>query len=114
MLKQVVSCRRTAGGSVFFKNTRIEILHELYKLQPHVKLGGNFYTNIFLKVNKMPIKDHANHLKNILISFQFFLGMIIFPSKIVGRYYLLLTLCLLSFSAHTLAGEFTAYGPVSF
>lgn len=85
MLKQVVSCRRTAGGSVFFKNTRIEILHELYKLQPHVKLGGNFIP-IFLKVNKMPIKDHANHLKNILISFQFFLGMIIFPSKIFGRY----------------------------
>ncbi len=40
--------------------------------------------------------------------------MIILPSKILGRYYLLLTLCLLSFSAHTLAGEFTAYGPVSF
>ena len=71
---------------MFFKNARIEILHELYKLQPRIKLGGNFYTNIFLKVNKMPIKDHANHLKNILISFQFFLGMIIFPSKIFGRY----------------------------
>ena len=67
MLKQMVSCRRTAGGRVFFKNARIEILHELYKLQPRIKLGGNFYTNIFLKVNKMPIKDHRNYLKNIFI-----------------------------------------------